>query len=215
MLDVQAVQRIYKATESWIQVAGDVSSVCSLSQVGRKLFAWAQVYVVSARLTDHIDKLLCMLNHDDVTKLSIDEVIQESMKEADSQKASEVLLIKREVQLQNRGIDLQVAVTSWAEEFHIRIACNLKSRFVSVGVLELKFEPGLFNPTKLAPMQSICEPSLIAECIACRKSCNELIDQVPMDGAIILDRLEKKAQVLPLEAYENWNPLWKCWCREF
>ena len=79
VLDVQAVERMYNATESWIQVAGDVSSVCSLSQVGRKLFGWAQVYVVSARLTDHIDKLLCMLKHDDVTKLSIDEVIQESM----------------------------------------------------------------------------------------------------------------------------------------
>eukprot|EP00974_Lingulodinium_polyedra_P089624 8690270-Lingulodinium_polyedra.AAC.1 len=42
VLDVVAVERIYNATDSWIQVAGYVSSVCALSQVGRKLFGWAQ-----------------------------------------------------------------------------------------------------------------------------------------------------------------------------
>ena len=73
-----------------------------------------------------------------------------------------MLSIKREVQVKYSGIDLQTAVASWAEAVHIRIACYLKSRFVAVGILELKFESGLFNQTKPAPMQGICEPSLIA-----------------------------------------------------
>ena len=58
VLDSVAVQQVLSAEGSWSDMAPQVANLCALSALGRKLFGWAQPFIISEKVAIMIDKAI-------------------------------------------------------------------------------------------------------------------------------------------------------------
>ena len=58
VLDSVSVQQVLAADGSWSDMAPQIATLCALSALGRKLFGWAQPFVISEKIATMIDKAI-------------------------------------------------------------------------------------------------------------------------------------------------------------
>jgi hypothetical protein len=58
VLDSLSVQQVLAADGSWSDMAPQIANLCALSALGRKLFGWAQPFVISEKVATMIDKAI-------------------------------------------------------------------------------------------------------------------------------------------------------------
>ena len=118
------------------------------------------------------------------------------MKDAEDLKYLEALNHKRTIRFDYRGLEIELQVTSLAEELVLKLACWVKAHAVGTAALpEMKFEVGLFQGmsenTKLA-----VDDDLVAEYAAARATLTRVLKAVPIDGAVVVGILKGKYQML-------------------
>ena len=93
-------------------------------------------------------------------------------------------------------MEIQLQVTSLAEELVLKLACWVKAHAVGTAALpEVKFEVGLFQGmsenTKLA-----VDDDLVAEYAAARATLTRVLKAVQVDGTVVVGILKGKYQML-------------------
>ena len=58
VLDSVSVQHVLASDGHWSDMAPQISSLCALSALGKKLFGWAQPFIVSEKVATMIDKAI-------------------------------------------------------------------------------------------------------------------------------------------------------------
>ena len=94
-----------------------------------------------------------------------------------------------------RGLQIELVVTSLAEELVLKIAAWVKAAAVATAALpEMKFEIGLFQ-NSLQPKQTV-DDALLSEYAAVRATLARILADVPVEGTVVVSMLKTKFQML-------------------
>ena len=108
----------------------------------------------------------------------------------------EALNHKATIRFDHRGLEIELQVTSLAEELVLKLACWVKGMAIGTDALpEMKFEVGLFQDmttnTKLA-----VDDDLVAEYAAARTTLTRILEAAPVDGTLVVGILKGGYQML-------------------
>jgi hypothetical protein len=126
---------------------------------------------------------------------SIKNITATVLKDAHDNKYIDVLNSKRNVVFFYRGLEIELVVTSLAEELVLKIAAWVKAAAVGTAALpEMKFEAGLFEDTKKP--QVTVDDALVSEYAAARDTLARILTDVPVEGTVVVSMLKCKLQML-------------------
>ena len=126
----------------------------------------------------------------------IKHITAKVLKEAEDLKYLEALNHKRTIIFNYRGLDIELQVTSLAEELVLKLACWVKAHAVGTAALpEMKFEVGLFQDMTTNTMLPV-DDDLVAEYAAARATLTRVLKAVPTDGTVVVGILKSKYQML-------------------
>ena len=117
------------------------------------------------------------------------------LREAQDLKYLDALNHKRTILINYRGLEIELQVTSLAEELVLKLAAWVKGMAIGTSALpEMKFEVGLFQDmtNTMLPV----DDDLVAEYAAARATLTRVLKAVPTDGTVVVGILKSKYQML-------------------
>ena len=118
------------------------------------------------------------------------------LREAQDLKYLDALNHKRTILINYRGLEIELQVTSLAEELVLKLACWVKGMAIGTGALpEMKFEVGLFQDMETNTKLPV-DDDLVAEYAAARTTLTRVLNAVPIDGTVVVGILKSKLQML-------------------